>query len=94
MKTTDFEKKIQKEIDKDLTIRVNPNAKDIAGVYWKEYFIGVSVPPEEIREEADKGYTDAIGHPYKHVQLAEDFIHGKLAQIKKAVAEDPELFVD
>lgn len=92
MKTTDFEKQIQKDIDPDLNIRTNPNHKDIAGVYWNDIFIGVSVPPEEIKEEFDGGYRDAIGYPYKNVQLALDFISGKLAKVKKAYKEEPELF--
>lgn len=94
MKTTDFEKKIQKEIDPDLSIRVNPNAEDIAGVYWNDIFIGVSVPPKEIREKLDPSYLDGIGYPYKDRVLAEEFIRGKLAKYKKAYEEDPSLFND
>lgn len=92
MKTTDFEKKLQKELDPDITIRVNPNHSDIVGVYWKEHYLSVSVPPEEIKEEVDKGYTDKIGYPYKSRPMAEELVIGKLAKFKKAVEEEPELF--
>lgn len=94
MKTIDFEKQIQQDIDKDLSIRINPNAEDIAGVYYKDVFIGVSVPPQEIREEFNSGYTDDTGHPYKHIPLALEFIKGKLEKTKKAMEEDPSLFVE
>ena len=89
----DFVAKIQSEIDKDLTIRTNPNATDIAGVYYKDTYIGVAVPPVEIRETVDSGYTDSIGYPYKSIQLAEDFIKGKLTKYKAAMESDPDLFV-
>lgn len=94
MTTKDFEKKIQTEIDKDLNIRVNPNASDIAGVYWNDIFIGIAVPPVEIREAYDAGYQDDMGHPYRHVASAIEMIEGKLPKFKKAYEEEPELFVD
>ncbi len=93
MNIKDFEKKIQTEIDKDLTIRTNPNAADIAGVYWKDTYIGVAVPPLEIKEKIDTGYADSIGYPYKSIDLAEDFIKGKLTKYKSARESDPDLFV-
>jgi len=94
MKTTDFEKQIQKDIDKDLSIRINPNATDIAGVYYKDLYIGVAVPPETIKEEIDRGYTDRVGVPYKSIGMALDFINGKLPKYKKTIEEDPSLFVE
>lgn len=93
MQIKDFEKKIQKEIDPDLSVRTNPKADDIAGVYYKDVFIGVSVPPVEIKEDIDKGYTDGIGYPYKNIAMAENFIKGKLAKTKAAMESDPDLFV-
>lgn len=92
MNIKDFEKEIQATIDPDLTIRVNPNHKDIAGVYYKDVYISIAVPPEEIREEHDSGYRDDAGYPYKHRQLAIDLIKGKLPKYKKAMEEEPELF--
>lgn len=94
MKIKDFEAEIQKEIDPDLTIRTNPNAKDIAGVYYKENYIGVAVPPEEIYEEVSMQRVDALGVPYKNISFAKDVIKGKLAHLKKALEEDPDLFKD
>lgn len=94
MKIKDFEAQIQKDFDKDLTIRTNPNHSDIAGVYWKDIYIGVSLPPEEIHKNIVGDYKDSIGVPYKNIDLALEFIKGKLAKFKKAEAEDPDLFVD
>lgn len=92
MKIEDYEKQIQKEIDPDLTIKVNPNHTDIAGVYWQDIFIGVSVPPVEIKETLEPSYVDGVGYPYKNVQLATDLIKGKVAKFKKAKEDDPDLF--
>lgn len=86
MLTTDFELKIQKEIDKDLTIKTNPNADDIAGVYYQNVYIGVAVPPKEIFEEFREKYQDRLGHPYRSISQAEAIIQGKLTKFK-----DPEV---
>ena len=94
MTTEDFEIQIKKDIDSDLNIRVNPNAEDIAGVYWNDIYIGVAVPPKEIRKEHSSSYTDSMGHPYRHIALAIEFIEAKLPKYKKAYEEEPELFVD
>ena len=92
MKTSDFEKEIQETIDKDLSVRVNPNAKDIAGVYYKDLYLSVAIPPEEIKDELDSSYRDDAGYPYKHKALALELIKGKLPKFKKAIEEEPELF--
>ena len=90
----DFEKKIQDEIEPTLSIRTNPNHEDIAGVYWGDIYLGVAVPPVEIRETAEAGYTDKYGYPYKARPFAEELIKGKLAKFKKAKEEEPELFTE
>jgi len=92
MKTIDFEKEIQKDIDTNLSIRTNPNATDIAGVYYKDVYIGVSVPPVDIKKEHDSNYTDRIGVPYKNKDMAIAFIHGKLEKFKREMEDDPDLF--
>lgn len=92
MKTIDFEKKIQEEIDKDLSIRTNPNHEDIAGVYWNDIYLGIAVPPVEIRDRMSSEYVDAIGHQYKDQFIAYELIKGKLPKYKKAMKEDPDLF--
>jgi len=94
MKIKDFEVEIQKEIDKELVIKTNPNAKDIAGVYWKGMFIGVSVPPEEIYEEMSMARIDATGTAYKTIGFAKELIEGKLKKLKRELEEDPDLFTD
>ena len=92
MTIEDFEKKIQNEIDTDLSIRVNPNAEDIAGVYYKDIYVGVAVPPKEIYEELSMSRTDAVGQPYKTIDFAFDLIEGKLKKIKATLTEDPDFF--
>lgn len=94
MKTKDFEKKLQEEVDPDITIRTNPNHKDIAGVYWNDLYLGISVPPVEIKDKHDASYVDDIGYPYKHQKLAYDLVVGKLQKFKQEMADDPSLFVD
>jgi len=83
---TDFEKKIQEEIHPELTIRVNPNSDDIAGVYLNDTYMGIALPPQEIREEFSPKYVDRRGSPYRCVQQALDIISGKLAKF-----QDPEV---
>lgn len=86
MLITDFEKKIQQEINPDLTIRINPNADDIAGVYYKGVYMGIALPPQEIREEYNPKYCDSRNYPYRSVQMALDIISGKLVKF-----QDPEV---
>lgn len=85
MTTKEFESYIQREIDSALTIRVNPNADDIAGVYWNDAYTGVSVAPQEVREEFDKSYTDKMGYPYRSTTQTAELIRAKLPR-----TQDPE----
>jgi len=94
MQTKDFEKQLQEEVDGEITIRTNPNHSDIAGVYWKNFYLGVAVPPTEIRDKHDEGYRDSIGYPYKTKQVALDLVKGQFKKFKDAMRDDPSLFVD
>lgn len=82
------------DIDPDLHIKTNPNSTDIAGVYWKNIYIGVAIPPEEIHDEVNRAYQDAIGQPYKSIGLAIEFIEAKLPKFKKVMKEDPTLLTE
>ena len=86
MLTTEFEKKIQEEINSDLTIRINPNAEDIAGVYYQNVYMGISVPPQEIKDTFSEKYCDNKGYPYRSIELAEGLIRGKITKF-----QDPEV---
>lgn len=86
MLITEFEKKIQEEINAELSIRINPNADDIAGVYYKNFYMGISVPPQEIREEFSEKYHDRMGHPYRSIEQVEGIINGKITKF-----QDPEV---
>jgi hypothetical protein len=86
MLITEFEKKIKEEIHPDLNIRINPNSDDIAGVYLGDSYMGVALPPEEIKDEFSPKYTDKRGYPYRCIQQALDMISGKLTKF-----QDPEV---
>lgn len=82
MNIQDFEAKIQQEINPELTVRINPNADDIAGVYWRDCYISVAVPSKDIREEFSKDYTDKMGYPYRSLPMAMEQIKGKLPKFQ------------
>ena len=86
MKITDFEKKIQDEIDPRLNIRINPNSDDIAGVYLGDTYMGIAVPPQEIHEEFTPKYCDSRGYPYRSIKMVTDIISGKIDKFS-----DPEV---
>jgi len=63
MKIQEFEKQLQKDIDKDITIEHAENGVDgLSGIYYKGKFI-VGCPQNEIREEVDTGYGIEIPRP-------------------------------
>lgn len=86
MLITQFEKKIQEEINSDLAIKINPNADDIAGIYYKNMYMGIAVPSQEIYEVFSDKYVDRMGHPYRSIEQAESIIRGKLTKF-----QDPEV---
>lgn len=86
MLITEFEKKIQVEINPALSIRVNPNADDIAGVYYENMYMGIALPPQEIKDEFSEKYHDKKGYPYRTMSQAVDIINGKLPKF-----QDPEV---
>lgn len=63
----EFENEL-KEIHPDLHIR--KTQKDLAGVYFKDRYVGVSVPPNHIFDLVKKEYCDAFGSPYKSRKIA------------------------
>jgi len=86
MTIKDFEKKIQAEIHPDITIRINPNSEDIAGVYLNNTYMGIALPPQEIQEMFSSKYVDSRGAPYRCIEQAEAIIKGKLTKF-----QDPEV---
>lgn len=86
MTIKDFEKELKK-IDVDINIRLNPNADDIAGVYWKDAYLGVAVPPLEIHETFSPKYVDSKGYPYRTIEMATELVKGKLKKF-----QDPEIY--
>lgn len=86
MLTTEFEQKIKNEINQDLEVRVNPNADDIAGIYYKGVYMGIAIPAVEIRDTFSEKYTDRMGHPYRSIEQAEGIIRGKITKF-----QDPEV---
>lgn len=92
MTIQEFELKIKNEIDKDLEIKPNPNHSDIAGVYYRGQYISVSIPANEIKEDFDQNYRDAMGTPHRTVSQSIDAITFKLGKYKQLLEEDKELF--
>jgi hypothetical protein len=86
MLITEFEQKIKNEIDQDLSIRINPNADDIAGIYYKDFYMGIAVPSKEIHETPSEKYCDRMGHQYRSIEQAEGIIRGKITKF-----QDPEV---
>lgn len=94
MTIQEFENKIKSEIDENLEVRPNPNHLDIAGIYYKGQYISVSVPSNEVKEEFDKDYRDAMGNPHRNISQSLEAIQFKLGKYKQLLEEDKELFND
>ena len=94
MTIKDFETRLQTELDETITIVPNPNAPDIAGVYWGSHYLGVAVPPKNIEEKQNLAFQDAMGFPYKTIDQAFELTEAKLAKFKRILKEDPELLTD
>lgn len=88
MTINDFVARLRKNIDPDISIRVNPNHPDIAGVYWKNIHMEIGCPPHEIFEERNPAFTDAFGTPHRTVEEVEAMARSWLFQMKN----DPEFF--
>lgn len=80
MRIAEFEKLIQGQYDERMNIRVNPNADDIAGVYVGDEYLGVAVPPQEIKTVKDDDYCDIYGTPYRTVEEALETIKNVYAK--------------
>lgn len=78
MKISDFEKKIQKEIDSELEIVPNKNTPDASGVYHRGTYIGVTLPREYIMDTRMAFHADVYGVPFRGVKEAMTHIKAKL----------------
>ena len=92
MEIQEFEKQIQKEIDSDLEVRINPNAPDMAGVYYQGVYLGVGLPANGIYEDHRPGYTNSMGYPHRNISKTLEHIEARLPTHKKMVQDDPDLF--
>lgn len=85
MKIKEFEKHIQKTIDKGLTIKTNFNTfENLNGVYYLDKYIGVALPPSEILPKQSEFFCDKYGNPYRSQPIAERDIRDKLRSFKDA----------
>lgn len=73
-----FEKEIQKTIDSGLSIIPNPNTEDIAGVYYKGFYLGVALPKGFILPRMNKTFVDVFGVPFRGEYEAKKDIKNKL----------------
>jgi len=67
MKIAEFEKILKDTIDKRITIRKNPNATDVAGVYIDDTYLHTAVPSENIYKERSKKHCDIYGTPFRGI---------------------------
>lgn len=97
MTIKEFENKIKTEIDSGLSVKINPNHNEVAGVYYGDYYINVTIPSTGLKDEVDNKYGINIGErfiPHRNIQQSFDLVGAKLKQHKKLLEEDPELFND
>jgi len=85
MTRLDFEKKIKKEIDQHLNVKVHPQNLDVAGVYYNDIYI-CAIPSGDIYEERNPNYQDAVGNVHRPIPEAIAMIGGFIHQVKN----DPE----
>ena len=68
-----------KSINPDFSIRINPNATEIAGLYWKDYCAYIAMPAKEIFRERREDYRDEYGHIHRSadevILMAQNFLH-------------------
>lgn len=82
MTIQEFETKIQKDINPLLSVRKNFNTVDgVHGVYMDGVYLGVTLPPSEIRERSSEFYLDPYGYPYAGQEEALAKIRGKLSKM-------------
>lgn len=51
-------------LDENLTVRPNEN-NEMAGVYWKDRFTGISMAKDGLKMQRDEGYCDYYLRPHK-----------------------------
>lgn len=73
-----FEKEIQK-IHPDLSIQ--RNKEDVSGVYFRNEYLGVGLPPEYIYDNYNHRHTDKFGNVHRNREHALDIIKAKLYKI-------------
>jgi len=56
MTIREFEKELQEEVCEDVSIQ--RTQADIAGVYYKDRYLGISTPPEYVFDTVNMAYTD------------------------------------
>lgn len=92
MRIKDFEKEIQRDIDKDLTIVWNlKGAPDVSGVHYNGMYIGVTLPAHEIMDVKSQFHADKNGIPFRGRLEAKKLIATKLSAF---TSEKKKLFYD
>lgn len=87
MTIKDFEAKIQREINKDLSIIPHPTSLDMNSVFFKKAFL-CGVPSHNIYEKKNTNYTNLFGEP--HVSYPE--VEGRIRNYLTQMQIDPELY--
>lgn len=71
-----FQNYIRKHVHRELYIRQSTN--DLAGVYYNNYYLNISLPPKFIYHTPKSQYTDKHGVQYRCVLKAVEAIRNKL----------------
>jgi len=76
----DFENELKK-IDSDLSIKVNPQFPEMAGVYWKHLYI-CALPSGEIYDEVKNLYVNTAGLVHRTRPMVLSIVLDYLRRIK------------
>ena len=88
MKIEEYEKELQ-VINPELSIKVSPQAPDMAGIYYQDIFI-TGIPSGEIYPERREEYKSEMGVPHKTSEVATAQVKQWLSEIDEQLKLDKE----
>lgn len=91
MTIAEFTKWLQKHIDSGLWVKPHPVATDVAGVYWRNHSIGVTVPARYIEDDRHRGrpgYCDINGVGFRTLTEYKDFCKEKYELFRRGKIEE------
>ena len=88
MKIEEYEQEL-KAINPELSIKVSPQAPDMAGIYYKDIFI-TGIPSGEVFPERREEYKSEMGVPHKTSEVATAQVKQWLSDIDEQLKLDSE----